>query len=38
MEDNALMFGALMFLCGMVSGILICIPAKRKGRYYYDDK
>lgn len=25
-------------LCGLVLGILIMIPAKRKGRYYYDDK
>ncbi len=25
-------------LCGLVFGILIMIPAKRKGRYYYDDK
>jgi hypothetical protein len=25
-------------LCGLAMGILICIPAKRKGRYYYDDK
>lgn len=27
----------LGLLCGLILGILICIPAKRKGRYYYDD-
>lgn len=27
---------ALGLLCGLILGILICIPAKRKGRYYYD--
>jgi len=21
------------FLCGLISGILVCIPAKRKSRY-----
>jgi len=24
------------FLFGLIAGILVCIPAKRKGRYYYD--
>jgi hypothetical protein len=38
MEDSGYIFGILMFLCGFVSGILICIPAKRKDRYFYDDK
>ena len=30
-------FGIICYLCGLISGILVCIPAKRKGRYY-DDK
>jgi len=25
---------AVGFICGLISGILICIPAKRKGKYY----
>jgi hypothetical protein len=36
MTDDPYVFGMICFLCGLISGILICIPAKRKGRYYYD--
>ncbi len=25
-------------LCGIALGILICIPTRKKDRYYYDDK
>jgi len=35
MDDPYLLF-MIGFLCGLISGILVCIPAKRKGRYFYD--
>lgn len=27
---------AFGLICGLILGILVCIPAKRKSRYYYD--
>jgi len=32
MEDPYF-FGIICFVFGFISGILICIPAKQKGRY-----
>ena len=35
--EDPYVFGIIMYVFGLISGILICIPTKRKGRYY-DDK
>jgi hypothetical protein len=35
MEDPFIAY-TLGLLCGLILGILVCIPAKRKDRYYND--